>query len=96
MYFGIRNDTMLLSIAGVHVYSKKYRVAALGNIATHPEHRGKGYGTAVTARLCRELLEHVDTIGLNVGVDNTAAIKCYKKLGFEFTAVYNEIMVVKK
>src|SRR5262249_8656142 len=31
-YFGIRRHGALVSVAGVHVYSPRYRVAALGNI----------------------------------------------------------------
>src|SRR5262249_1128667 len=62
-YFGIRRGPALVSVAGVHVYSQPYRVAALGNITTRPDVRGRGLGTAVTARLCQGLLragiEHV-------------------------------------
>jgi RimJ/RimL family protein N-acetyltransferase len=96
MYFGIRINGRLICVAGVHVYSEQYKVAALGNITTHPDFRGKGYGTITTARLCKELLNHIGTIGLNVGKDNNGAIRCYEKLGFEIIAPYNEIMVEKK
>lgn len=92
-YFGIREGEDLVSVAGVHVYSEKYRVAALGNIATHPDHRKKGFGAQVTAALCRSLLDNVDHIGLNVRFDNRAAISCYGKLGFQVIASYNEFMV---
>lgn len=92
-YFGIRGPRGLISVAGVHVYSPTYRVAALGNITTHPDFRGKGLGTAVTAKLCKSLIESVDHIGLNVKVDNEEAIRCYRKLGFEVIANYEEQMV---
>jgi len=95
-YFGIRENGRLASIAGIHVYSPKYKVAALGNIATLPECRGKGLGTKVTAALCRNLLRTVDIIGLNVKSDNADAIRCYQKLGFEITGEYNEFMASKK
>ena len=92
-YFGIRTGGQLVSIAGIHVYSEAYRVAALGNITTHPKHRRKGHGTAATARLCLSLSNRVDHIGLNVKADNEAAISCYKKLGFHVIATYAEFMV---
>lgn len=92
-YFGIRQDNALVSIAGIHVYSETYRVAALGNITTHPAWRNKGLGTLVTARLCQSLSEKVDHIGLNVKADNRQAIACYQKLGFEIIASYGEFMV---
>lgn len=89
-YFGLRVHSRLVSVAGVHVYSESYRVAAIGNVVTHPAHRNKGYGTLVTARLCQSLLEKVAHIGLNVKADNDAAIACYRKLGFEIVAPYGE------
>jgi len=92
-YFGIRKNDELASIAGIHVYSEEYRVAALGNITTHPLHRKQGYGTAVTARLCRSLSAKVDHIGLNVKANNSAAISCYEKLGFNIIASYGEFMI---
>jgi RimJ/RimL family protein N-acetyltransferase len=89
-YYGIRQSGALLSIAGVHVYSPQYRVAALGNITSHPAARGRGLATLVTARLCKELLRNVDHIGLNVRADNASAIACYTKLGFTKIGEYGE------
>jgi GNAT superfamily N-acetyltransferase len=89
-YFGIRKGNRLVSVAGVHVYSQQYRVAALGNIVTHPDYRSNGFGRAVTARLCRSLSETVDHIGLNVKSDNEIALSMYKKLGFEVVDCYWE------
>jgi len=89
-YYGIRKDNRIISIAGVHVYSEKYKVAALGNIATHPDYRGNGFGKSVTAKLCRELSEKVEHIGLNVKSDNEAAISMYEKLGFKAVEPYWE------
>ena len=93
-YFGLRLKNRLISVAGIHVYSEKYKVAALGNIVTHPDYRGKGFGKAVTAGLCQSLSEHVDNIGLNVKADNAAAIALYEKLGFEIVGTYYELKVL--
>ena len=92
-YYGLRNNGELVSAAGPHVYSPGQRVAALGNIVTHPEHRGKGYAAAVTARACTELGRSVDQIGLNVKADNSAAVACYERLGFRPIAEYEEVML---
>jgi ribosomal protein S18 acetylase RimI-like enzyme len=89
-YVGIREQGRLVCLAGVHVYSSSRKVAALGNIATRPEARGRGYAEAATAALCRRLLETVEHICLNVRADNQAAIACYSKLGFEIVASYGE------
>ncbi len=89
-FFGIKRRGRLVSAAGLHVYSPKYGIAAVANIATHPDHRGEGLATAVTARLCRSLLRSVDLIGLNVKTDNVAAISCYRRLGFDVVDTYHE------
>lgn len=95
-YYGIRRGNTLVSVAGVHVYSEDYLVAALGNITTHPQWRGKGLGTIVCAKLCQVLLETVEHIGMNVKADNQSAIACYKKLGFTSIATYTEYLLESK
>lgn len=95
-YWGIFDDGHLVSAGGVHVYSKQYRVAALGNIATLAEMRGKGLGRTVTAAVCQSLLQDMDIIGLNVRQDNASAIACYKGLGFEIVDEYEEFMLDHK
>jgi ribosomal protein S18 acetylase RimI-like enzyme len=89
-YYGIRRGGRLVSVAGVHVYSKRYKVATLGNVTTHPDLRGQGLGTIVCARLCQELLKTVDHVGLNVNAGNAGAQASYAKLGFERIASYEE------
>lgn len=92
-YYGVRNGAELVSVAGVHVYSQRYGVAALGNITTRPQCRGAGLGAKVTAQLCKALLRTVEHVGLNVKADNHSAIACYKKLGFERIGSYQEWML---
>lgn len=92
-YYGIWGNGDLVSIAGIHVYSQQYGVAALGNITTRPDQRGKGLGRAVTARLCKALLPTVSHIGLNVKCDNYSAIALYRNLGFEIIGSYNEFLI---
>lgn len=87
-YYGIRCGETLVSAAGIHVYSQQYKVAALGNITTHPRFRQQGLGTLCIAKLCQGLLPTVKHIGLNVKADNTSALRCYEKLGFERVAAF--------
>lgn len=91
-YFGYLIDGTLAGVAGVHVYSAQYRVAALGNIAVHPAHRGKKIGCKLTTVLCHDLVQTTGTIGLNVRSDNVEAISLYKKAGFEVTGRYEECL----
>ena len=81
-YFGMERGGVLVGVAGVHVWSPAYRVAVVGNVATHPEFRRQGIATAVTARLCQSLGRTVDHIGLTVHEENVAARSCYSRLGF--------------
>ncbi|WP_411681980.1 GNAT family N-acetyltransferase [Clostridium thailandense] len=81
--FGIYVDEKLISFSSIHAYSEQYQVAAIAHVTTHPEYRKKGYAEKVVATLAKSLKEKIKFIGLNVKVDNIAAIKCYKKLGFK-------------
>lgn len=83
IYFGIRRGDQLLSAAGTHVACRPLGIAALGNVATLPTERGRGLGAAV----CRAVIDELRGIGyrtivLNVRMENQAAIRVYRKLGF--------------
>jgi len=90
MYFGVRHHGQLISAGGIHVYSRQFSVAALGNLTTHPDFRNQGMGRQVAARICQELLRSVDFIGLNVKSDNLAAAHLYQTLGFTIISNYGE------
>lgn len=81
-YVGLRLDGALVAVAGVHVWSPTYRVAALGNVTTHPDLRNQGLGRSVVAALCHRLRRSVEHITLNVRADNAAALALYARLGF--------------
>lgn len=95
-FFGIWRDDQLASIAGIHVYSPEYRVAAIGNVTTHPRYRNQGLGKAVIASLLQSLMDTVTHIGLNVKSDNHAALRSYQQLGFEHVDTYHEAMLTQK
>lgn len=92
-YRGVSENGKITGVAGVHVVSEEYSIAALGNIATHPSRRGQGIAADLTAHLCRELSEKISTVGLNVKADNAAAIKCYSNIGFVITGEFEEYHV---
>jgi hypothetical protein len=80
-YYGIRRGRAIVSVAGVHIYSARYKVAALGNVTTHPSVRRRGLSRIVCARLCQALLQRgVEQIGLTVKADNSSAIALYTSL----------------
>jgi predicted GNAT family acetyltransferase len=94
-YFGVREGGALIAAGGVHLVSERYRVAALGNIATQPDRRNRGLGRAISAAICRNLSGRVDAIGLNVMESNAAAIRCYQNLGFEHSTRYFEGIITR-
>jgi hypothetical protein len=95
-YFCIRKNASLIATAGVHLYSKEYSVAAVGNVVTAENERGKGYAASVTASLCADLWNDVRIIGLNVREDNIAAKRVYEKLGFIKHTSHFELTAKKK
>jgi ribosomal protein S18 acetylase RimI-like enzyme len=54
----------------------------LGAIAVHPDHRGQGWGAAVTAALANVLAQRYSQVGLGVTADNHTAQRLYARLGF--------------
>ena len=83
VFHGVVSGGQLVAAAGTHLISRTYGVAAVGNIFTHPEHRGHGYGTTATCRVARELLQlGIRDIVLNVSQTNAGAIRIYQRLGF--------------
>jgi ribosomal protein S18 acetylase RimI-like enzyme len=83
IYCGIRKDGKLMSVAGTHVISEEFRVAALGNIVTHQDYRGQGLAKRCVGVVLSKLFEHVDHVGLNTHMKNEAAQKTFASLGFE-------------
>ncbi|HTP09645.1 MAG TPA: GNAT family N-acetyltransferase [Anaerolineae bacterium] len=84
VFYGVFAGRQLVSIAGTHIVSDNERIAALGNVMTHPAYRGRGLATLATSAVCAELLDRgIELIGLSVGRSNEAAIRVYEKIGFK-------------
>lgn len=84
VFYGVFDGERLVSVAGTHIVSDQERIAALGNVMTHPDYRGQGLATIATSAVCEELLKRgIELIGLSVSRSNEAAIRVYEKLGFE-------------
>ena len=79
-YYGVYAGRDLIAVVGVRVCSAEQRVAAVANVATLPQQRGRGLAQRVTAAVCRELPPIAETIGLNVRADNAPAVAAYRRL----------------
>ncbi|MBN1978755.1 MAG: GNAT family N-acetyltransferase [Anaerolineae bacterium] len=83
-FHGVFEDGRLVAAAGTHLISPTYGVAAVGNVFTHPDFRGRGYATAATGAVVTELWSRgMHAIVLNVNQKNETAIRIYERLGFE-------------
>ncbi len=97
VFYGQKTDSRLISVAGTHVVSMSGRIAALGNVMTHPDERGKGYATIATSAACAELIDRgIKTIGLSVARENASAIRVYEKLGFKKRVPFYEGTAVRR
>jgi RimJ/RimL family protein N-acetyltransferase len=96
VYFGVRHRGRLVSAAGTHIYSRREGVAVIGNVFTHQDFRGRGFGSAVTAAVAQHLLENCDLIVLNVDPMNRTARHIYEQLGFIETGRLVEAMATRR
>ncbi|MBB5906117.1 GNAT family N-acetyltransferase [Actinoalloteichus hymeniacidonis] len=62
-------------------------VGFLGGVATTPHYRGRGASTAVCGFLRDSLLARYGRAALMVDQQNTAAIRVYRRLGFDYRRV---------
>ena len=97
VFYGLFSEGQLVAAAGTHLVSPTYGVGAVGNVYTHPDHRGRGYGTAVVSAVVVELLDRgIRDVVLNVGRDNAPAIHLYDKLGFARACPFLEGPAIKR
>jgi predicted GNAT family acetyltransferase len=96
VFYGIFEGERLVSVAGTHIVSDNERIAALGNVMTHPDWRGRGLASVATGAVCKELLARgIELIGLSVSRSNEAAIRVYEKIGFRKHVAFYEGMATQ-
>ena len=81
VFFGVYEGDALAAAAGTHLLSREESAAAIGNVYTRRDRRGRGMGRLVTSGVLGALAG-IETIGLNVRADNDAALYLYESLGF--------------
>ena len=83
VYYGVRVAGRLVAAAGTHVISPEGKLAAVGNVMTHADHRGQGFAKVTTSAVTQELLRTCDEVVLNVRSDNPPAVAAYRALGYD-------------
>lgn len=81
VFYGVFEGDDLVAAAGTHLVARDEGAAAIGNVYTRRDRRGRGYSRAATSAVLQELKD-LPTIGLNVRAGNTPAIRVYQTLGF--------------
>lgn len=96
IYYGIYENSTLVSIAGTHVASAAEGVAVVGNVYTHPLYRGRGLATTTTSATTRELLTRCPLVVLTVEAGNDSAVSIYRHLGYETQCTLHETPLIRK
>jgi len=95
-FYGIREMGQLVAVAGTHLASLSEGIAAVGNVFTHPECRGRGYASACTSRVTEALINHELMVVLNVSQNNPAAARIYEHIGYVDHCEFLEAPVMRR
>ena len=79
-FFGIRRDGVLTAMAGERMQPAGF--CEISGVCTHPDHRGRGHGAALTLLVAARIQARGDTAFLHVMTDNSGALALYETLGF--------------
>ena len=93
VFHGIYEGTALVAAAGTHLLAREEGAAAIGNIYTRRDRRGRGLGRLTTSAVLRDV-SGVETVGLNVRADNDAALHLYESLGFTRHCRFYEALAI--
>jgi len=80
VYLGVRSGGKLIAMAGERMKFDGF--TEISAVCTHPEHRGKGFASALVRRLMRDIIGRGEVPFLHVFSDNKTAEALYGKLGF--------------
>lgn len=79
-YIGLRQDGQLVAMAGERLHLTGF--CEISAVCTHPEYRGRGFGSALTAMVTESIIERGETPFLHVAPENHVAMSMYNELGF--------------
>jgi predicted GNAT family acetyltransferase len=79
-FVGLRRDGRLAAMAGERLRPSGH--TELSGVCTHPDFRGQGLGTLLSAHVTRKMIERGEVPILHAWRDNHGAIALYEKLGY--------------
>jgi predicted GNAT family acetyltransferase len=92
VFFGLFEGPALVAAAGTHLVAPQEGVAAIGNVYTRRDRRGRGLAAQVTSAVAADLLGQspAPLVALNVNQANAAALRVYERLGFRRYCAFYE------
>jgi len=97
VYYGAFEGRRLVAAAGTHIVSPHAGVAMVGNVMTHPAHRGQNLATRTTGAVTAELLERgCALVALTVEPGNAPAVRAYTRLGYDPGATVLEARIRRR
>jgi ribosomal protein S18 acetylase RimI-like enzyme len=97
VFYGVREGDALVTTAGTHLVVPSEGVAAVGNVYTHRDRRGRGLAARVTSAVTTELRRRgLATVVLNVAQHNPAAIRVYERLGYVSYCAFYEGLATRR
>jgi ribosomal protein S18 acetylase RimI-like enzyme len=82
-YFGVHESGLLVAMAGERMKLTGY--TEVSAVCTHPDYRGRGYGSALMSAVIAGIMKRGETPFLHVKTENPA-VQLYQKLGFRVRA----------
>jgi predicted GNAT family acetyltransferase len=82
-YIGIRSGGQLIAMAGERMCFPGF--TEVSAVCTHPDHRGRGHGSALVRTLLRAIRHRGETPFLHIFSDNVRARALYQALGFSLS-----------
>lgn len=96
VYYGVRIAGRLVAAAGTHVINPEAGIAAVGNVMTNIDFRGRGFAKQTTSAVTQELLRSCADVVLNVRADNPPALAAYRALGYGEYCRFEERLVHRR
>jgi len=95
IFYGVWENKELIAAAGTHLVVPAEGVAAIGNVYTRRDRRGRGLAARTASAVVNDLVGmRIQTIVLNVAQQNLPAIRIYERLGFKRHCAYYEGLAV--
>lgn len=98
VFYGVEDEHgELAAVGGTHIVDYSAQLAAIGNMYTRSDCRGRGFASAVLAAIVASLqADGVATIVLNVDHRNPGARRIYERFGFVVHCPYIEGVATAK